>query len=41
MLSNIMLDKLDKEPEKSNHKFCRYADDNQIYVRSKKRLKEL
>lgn len=36
LLSNIMLDELDKELEKRGHKFCRYADDNQIYVRSKK-----
>jgi len=36
LLSNIMLDELDKELEKRNHKFCRYADDNQIYVRSRK-----
>ena len=29
LLSNIMLDVLDKELEERNHKFCRYADDNQ------------
>jgi len=34
LLSNIMLDKLDKELEKRGHKFCRYADDNNIYVKS-------
>ena len=27
LLSNIMLDELDKELEKRGHKFCRYADD--------------
>jgi group II intron reverse transcriptase/maturase len=36
LLSNIMLSELDKELEKRNHKFCRYADDNQIYVKSRK-----
>lgn len=28
LLSNIMLDELDKELEKRGHKFCRYADDS-------------
>jgi len=36
LLSNIMLNELDKELERRNHKFCRYADDNQLYVRSRK-----
>ncbi|GAH04620.1 unnamed protein product, partial [marine sediment metagenome] len=36
LLSNIMLDVLDKELEERNHKFCRYADDNQLYVKSRK-----
>lgn len=36
LLSNIMLTELDRELEKRNHKFCRYADDNQLYVKSKK-----
>lgn len=36
LLSNIMLNELDKELEKRGHKFCRYADDNQLYVKSKK-----
>jgi len=36
LLSNLMLDELDKELEKRGHKFCRYADDCNIYVRSKK-----
>jgi RNA-directed DNA polymerase len=35
LLSNIVLDELDKEIERRGHKFCRYADDCQIYVRSK------
>lgn len=36
LLSNIMLNELDKELEKRGHKFCRYADDNQIYVKTRK-----
>ncbi len=36
LLSNIMLDELDKELERRKHKFCRYADDQQLYVKSKK-----
>ncbi len=36
LLSNIFLDDLDKELEKRGHKFCRYADDCNIYVGSKK-----
>ncbi|MCL4491800.1 MAG: group II intron reverse transcriptase/maturase [Nitrospirae bacterium] len=35
LLSNIMLDDLDKELERRGHRFCRYADDCNIYVRSK------
>jgi len=34
LLSNILLDELDKELESRGHKFCRYADDCNIYVRS-------
>lgn len=34
LLSNIMLDDLDKELEKRGLRFCRYADDCNIYVRS-------
>ncbi|MGL5613901.1 group II intron reverse transcriptase/maturase [Cetobacterium sp.] len=36
LLANIMLDELDKELEKRGHKFCRYADDCNIYVKSRK-----
>ena len=36
LLANIMLDEVDKELEKRGHKFCRYADDCNIYVKSKK-----
>jgi group II intron reverse transcriptase/maturase len=32
LLSNILLDELDKELERRGHKFCRYADDCNIYV---------
>src|SRR3990167_6850485 len=35
LLSNILLDELDKELEGREHKFCRYADDCNIYVKSK------
>jgi RNA-directed DNA polymerase len=34
LLSNILLDDLDKELEARGHKFCRYADDCNIYVKS-------
>jgi RNA-directed DNA polymerase len=34
LLSNILLDDLDKEMERRGHRFCRYADDCNIYVRS-------
>ena len=36
LLSNIILDELDKELEKRGHRFCRYADDCNIYVKSKR-----
>ncbi len=35
LLSNILLDDLDRELERRGHAFCRYADDCNIYVRSK------
>jgi RNA-directed DNA polymerase len=35
LLSNIVLDELDKELEKRGHKFCRYADDCNVFVASK------
>ena len=35
LLSNVMLDELDKELEKRSHKHLRYADDCNIYVKSK------
>lgn len=36
LLSNIMLDDLDKELQRRGHKFTRYADDCNIYVRSRR-----
>ena len=36
LLSNIMLNELDNELTKRGLKFCRYADDANIYVKSKK-----
>lgn len=36
LLSNILLDDLDKELERRGHAFCRYADDCMIYVQSKR-----
>ena len=34
LLSNLVLDELDQELERRGHRFCRYADDCNIYVRS-------
>lgn len=34
LLSNILLDELDKELERRGHRFCRYADDCNVYVQS-------
>lgn len=36
LLSNIILNELDKELEQRGHKFVRYADDSNIYVKSVK-----
>jgi len=36
LLSNILLDDLDKELEQRGHTFCRYADDCNIYVRTRR-----
>lgn len=41
LLSNIVLDELDKELEKRGHSFCRYADDCNIYVSSRKAAERL
>jgi RNA-directed DNA polymerase len=43
LLANIMLDDLDRFLEKRGHRFCRYADDCNVYVRTKRageRVKE-
>jgi RNA-directed DNA polymerase len=34
LLSNILLDELDKELERRGHRFCRYADDCNVYVKT-------
>jgi RNA-directed DNA polymerase len=36
LLSNILLDDLDKELERRGHSYCRYADDCNIYVSSRR-----
>ena len=36
LLANLLLDDLDKELESRGHAFCRYADDLQVYVRTRK-----
>jgi RNA-directed DNA polymerase len=36
LLANLLLDDLDKELERRGHRFCRYADDSNIYVRTQK-----
>ena len=36
LLSNLVLDELDRERERRGHRFVRYADDCNIYVRSER-----
>lgn len=36
LLANVMLDEVDKVLEKHGHRFARYADDCNVYVRSRK-----
>ena len=36
LLTNVLLDEVDKELEQRGHSFCRYADDCNVYVRSRK-----
>src|SRR5690554_1139479 len=36
LLSNVLLTELDRELERRGHRFCRYADDCNIYVRSER-----
>lgn len=35
LLSNVLLDELDRELERRGHRFVRYADDSNVYVRSR------
>ena len=36
LLANLLLDRLDRELEKRGHRFVRYADDSNIYVKSRR-----
>jgi RNA-directed DNA polymerase len=36
LLANVLLDDLDRELDRRGHKFCRYADDCNIYVRTQR-----
>src|SRR5216684_3660725 len=36
LLSNLVLDELDRELERRGHRYARYADDSNIYVRSER-----
>jgi RNA-directed DNA polymerase len=36
LLANVLLDEVDKELERRGHAFCRYADDCNVYVRSRR-----
>ncbi len=36
LLANVLLDEVDKELEKRGHAFVRYADDCNVYVRSRR-----
>ena len=36
LLSNLVLDELDRELERRGHRFVRYADDCNVYVRSRR-----
>lgn len=41
LLANVLLDSLDKELEKRGHRFVRYADDCNVYVRSERSAKRV
>lgn len=41
LLSNILLNELDKELEKRGHRYVRYADDFSVYVKSKEASKRV
>jgi RNA-directed DNA polymerase len=36
LLANVLLDEVDRELERRGHRFVRYADDSNVYVRSKR-----
>ena len=36
LLANVLLDEVDRELERRGHRFVRYADDSNVYVRSRK-----
>ncbi|NEJ23099.1 group II intron reverse transcriptase/maturase [Rhizobium leguminosarum] len=36
LLANVLLDEVDQELERRGHSFCRYADDCNVYVRSRR-----
>lgn len=36
LMTNVLLDEIDKELEKRGHTFARYADDSNVYVRSRR-----
>ncbi|MBD4807370.1 group II intron reverse transcriptase/maturase, partial [Xanthomonas citri pv. citri] len=36
LLANVVLDEVDRELEQRGHRFARYADDCNVFVRSKK-----
>jgi group II intron reverse transcriptase/maturase len=36
LLANLLLDEVDRELERRGHAFCRYADDCNVYVRSRR-----
>ncbi len=36
LLANVLLDEVDRELERRGHRFERYADDSNVYVRSRK-----
>ena len=36
LLANVLLDEVDKELEQRGHRFARYADDSNVYIRSRR-----
>ena len=41
LLANVLLDEVDRELEKRGHAFCRYADDLNVYVGSKRAAEDV